>query len=101
VIGPGGKASKILRYDNLIGVPHLTSVDINLLSLTDDFGKTNGLNPGGQGDTNFSIATDPSNVYTVFVGGDRQDIPSKAGNSQFDARIFRIDTSVSPPPSHR
>ncbi|HTK77032.1 MAG TPA: hypothetical protein VL371_17330, partial [Gemmataceae bacterium] len=56
-------------------------------------GATFGLHPGGQGDTNFSMAADPSNPFIVFVGGDAQPIgpPGIAadGLSAGTGRVFR------------
>lgn len=44
-----------------------------------------GVNPGGQGDTHFSLAIDPSNPRVVYVGGDSQALPSELAGQDPDA----------------
>ncbi len=57
---------------------------------------------GGQGNIHFSIAADPNDPYTVYVGGDRQDgdLSFQSGNSigarQFSGKLFRGDTRQDP-----
>lgn len=54
--------------------------------------------PGAQGAIHFSIAVDPSDPNTVYVGGDRQDspFPNAIGANNFTGRLFRGDTTVAP-----
>jgi hypothetical protein len=54
---------------------------------------TNGLHPGGQGDTHFSLTSDPVTPNILFVGGDRQPHPTlnEAGCAIHRARLFRGD----------
>ncbi len=58
------------------------------------------LNPGGQGNTNFSIVGDPTQSNIVYVGGDRQPTRNRAnqsanvaGATDYVGRLFRVDTS--------
>ena len=57
---------------------------------------TSGLHPGGQGDLHFSIAVDPTNANSIYVGGDSQ--PTLTNNSvgltEWVARLFRYDGSA-------
>src|SRR5262245_50692227 len=57
-----------------------------------------GLHPGGQGSIHLSITADRNNPNTVYVAGDRQDIPfpNFIGANNFSGRLFRGDTSVAP-----
>lgn len=54
--------------------------------------------PGGQGNIHFSIIVDPTDPYTVYVAGDRQDgdLSFDNGNSigarNFTGKLFRGDT---------
>lgn len=54
--------------------------------------------PGGQGSIHFSIAADPNDPYTVYIGGDTQtgDLSFDTGNAvgarSFTGRLFRGDT---------
>lgn len=51
--------------------------------------------PGGQGNTHFSLAADPSNPTMVYLGGDRQDdpFPNSLGARNYSGRLFRGDAS--------
>jgi photosystem II stability/assembly factor-like uncharacterized protein len=63
-------------------------------------GEIEGIHPGGQGSIHLSIAVDPNDPNTVYVGGDRQDgpLPNFIGDSSFSGRLFRGDTTVAPNP---
>ena len=54
-----------------------------------------GINPGGQGAIDFSIAADPNNANIVYVGGDQQPgpFPNSVGASSGTGRLFRGDAS--------
>src|SRR4030095_16470259 len=60
-----------------------------------------GIHPGGQGSIHLSIAVDPGNPNTVYVGGDRQPgpLPNFLGDHSFSGRLFRGNTTVGPNPS--
>jgi hypothetical protein len=72
-----------------------TEMDI---PLTQETTGTVGISPGGQGNIHFSIAVDPNDPFTVYVGGDSQegDLSFQSGNSigarDFSGRLFRGDT---------
>src|SRR5262249_31340878 len=80
--------------------PFTTEVDHNMKD-DDDDGQTDladldhdaGLHPGHQGDTNFSMAADPSQPNIVYIGGDRQPAEgvNQAGLTKAVARLFRGD----------
>jgi len=70
-----------------------------------------GINPGGQGTTNFSIVADPTDGNIVYVGGDTQyrnpggdgmygggddTWPNSIGARDYVGRLFRGDASVAP-----
>jgi photosystem II stability/assembly factor-like uncharacterized protein len=59
-----------------------------------------GIHPGGQGSIHLSIAVDPNDPNTVYVGGDRQPgpLPNFIGDRSFSGRLFRGDTTVAPNP---
>lgn len=61
-------------------------------------GTIQGLNPGGQGATNFSIRADSHDPSIVYVGGDRQPdpFPNFLGALDYSGRLFRGDTTVAP-----
>ena len=51
-----------------------------------------GINPGGQGVNNFTLAADPTNPQVFYVAGDRQAVTNNAaGGDGFNARIFQMD----------
>jgi len=52
--------------------------------------------PGGQGFLHFAIAVDPGNSSLVYVGGDRQPLPSFIGATNFTGRLFRGNTTIEP-----
>jgi hypothetical protein len=67
-----------------------------------------GLNPGGQGRTNFDFTADPTNPNIVYIGGDRQpdnreeqnttntqvpQFPNSIGAVSYTARLFLGDAS--------
>lgn len=64
-----------------------------------------GVNPGGQGDSHFSILADRDDPFVVFVGGDRQAAPAgmsfladgsvanSIGATNYTGRLFRGDAS--------
>ena len=54
--------------------------------------------PGSQGAIHFSIVADPTDPNIVYVAGDRQDgpFPNFIGATNYTARIFRGDTTVTP-----
>lgn len=73
------------------------------LPQTMEGGSAFGIHPGGQGDTNTSIAADPTDGNIVYVGGDRQPgpfdggaFPNSIGANRYSGRIFRGDASVAP-----
>src|SRR5262245_7389651 len=62
-----------------------------------------GLHPGRQGSIHLSIAVDPNDPNTVYVAGDRQDLPPPPmprlnfiGARDFSGRLFRGNTGVAP-----
>jgi len=58
-------------------------------------GKTDGLNPGGQGDRHFAFLASPSNKNEVYVGGDTQDhFPNFIGAADYNGRLFRGDANI-------
>jgi hypothetical protein len=66
--------------------------DPMMVPQTGDAGGPYGINPGGQGRFNFSIAADPQNPNVVYVGGDRQPVIGAAnvlGAIDFSGRLFR------------
>ncbi len=87
---------------------------VNYIGYSDDHGDTwtamdlpqttesnsdiEGLHPGAHGGTHFSIAVDPTDPNTVYVGGDRQDspFPNAIGANDFTGRLFRGDTTIAP-----
>ncbi len=54
--------------------------------------------PGAQGAIHASIRTDPTIPSTVFVGGDRQDMPfpNFLGALDYSGRLFRGDGTIAP-----
>jgi Ca2+-binding RTX toxin-like protein len=52
--------------------------------------------PGGQGFLHFAITVDPGNSNLVYVGGDRQPLPSFIGATNFTGRLFRGNTAIAP-----
>jgi streptogramin lyase len=93
--GAGGALSGLCRYDFTAPAPGWTSLALpssqdgppgNL--------QTNPLIPGLQGDLHFSIAADPFDPRSVYLGGDRQPLgpqpfQNEVGATQPAARIFR------------
>jgi hypothetical protein len=63
-------------------------------------GQIEGIHPGGQGSIHLSIAVDPNDPNTVYVGGDRQPgpLPNFIRDRSFSGRLFRGDTTVAPNP---
>ncbi len=59
-------------------------------------GMNPGFKPGSQGGTHASIVIDPDDPDSVFIGGDRQDLPfpSYIGAFNFTGRLFRGDPTV-------
>src|SRR5439155_22294267 len=56
-----------------------------------------GLNPGGQGDTHFSMAADPTTLDVIYLGGDTQKAlgdKSSVGNVKWGGRLFKLNTST-------
>lgn len=57
-----------------------------------------GIHPGGQGNIHLSIAADPNNANTVYIGGDRQGLagnfwPNAIGAQDWTGNLFRGDAS--------
>ncbi len=52
--------------------------------------------PGGQGSLHYSMAIDPLDPKTIYMGGDRQNFPSFIGATDFSGRLFRGDTLLAP-----
>src|SRR5262249_46213946 len=55
-----------------------------------------GINPGGQGDEDLSIAVDPNDSTVIYMGGDSQPLPNfpnpnAAGLTDTVGRLFRGD----------
>ena len=53
--------------------------------------------PGKQGSIHGAILADPNNRNVVYVAGDRQELPSANGCSNFSGNVFRGDASLSFP----
>ena len=71
---PSGQAQYIGFTDNPAeAAPAWTAMD--LPQTTESNGVTVGLHPGGQGSIHLSIAVDRNDPNTVYVAGDRQDLP--------------------------
>ena len=65
-----------------------------------DFGADAGLFPGGQSNTHFSLAVDPSDPRRVYIGGDRQPrsglIATASGTTDWSGRLFTAVAVVPP-----
>jgi Ca2+-binding RTX toxin-like protein/protocatechuate 3,4-dioxygenase beta subunit len=70
------------------------------LPSTPDATGSDGIHPGGQGNSHFSMVADPDNPNLVYVGGDRQpdnvamnglNTPNSIGATTFSGRLFRGD----------
>jgi len=95
----GGQLSSLFRSGDhgttwqKLDTPTTTETDVS---------QPQGINPGAQGNRNFSIVADPVNRYLVYVGGDRQPgfgqygigLPNAIGAYAFDGRLFRVDASL-------
>jgi len=55
------------------------------------------IHPGGQGALHAAIAADPVNPNIVYVGGDRQNLPSPHGCFNFSGNLYRGDASLADP----
>ena len=53
--------------------------------------------PGGQGILHGAIVADPVDPNIVYIGGDRQDLPSANGCTNFSANTFRGNASLASP----
>ena len=92
----GGQLSNVYRSDDF-GV----SWQAMDLPQTNENGTLIGINPGQQGEVNFSIVADPTNSNLVYVGGDRQpgpgdfaaSFPNSLGAQDYSGRLFRGDAS--------
>ncbi len=88
----------IIAYSDTFG-GGWTEMDVPLtLEATGVVGVSPRAKPGGQGNIHFSIVADPTDPYTVYVAGDRQDgdLSFDSGNSigarTFTGKLFRGDT---------
>lgn len=63
------------------------------LPTTTDGGAVFGIHPGGQGNVHLSLAADPTNANTLYIGGDRQSRgafwPNSLGANDWSGRLFR------------
>jgi hypothetical protein len=97
IIGGNGQEARIFRNGSG-GSGAWTAMD---LPGTNENGTFEGINPGGQGGTHFSLVADPANANLVYVGGDRQPasngdtggFPNSIGATSFSGRLFRGDAS--------
>jgi photosystem II stability/assembly factor-like uncharacterized protein len=100
----GGRLSGLFRSADNGG--SWTSLD---LPQTNENLATFGTNPGGQGNTHFSIAADPGDHDVVYIGGDRQPCftestncrhpvlnrwPNAMNANNFSGRLFRVDADL-------
>jgi Big-like domain-containing protein len=95
IVEKARRASYIGFIDNpAADAPAWTAMDLPQTRESD--GDPEGIHPGGQGDIHLSIAVDPNDPNTVYVGGDRQDGPflNFIGANTFSGRLFRGDTTV-------
>jgi hypothetical protein len=100
VVDGTGRLSGLFRSGN--GGDAWSSLD---LPSTTESGTAFGIHPGGQGDTNLSIAADRTNANVVYVGGDRQPsfteaagtttFPNSVGANDYSGRLYRVDASQS------
>jgi Bacterial Ig domain len=98
----GSRAQYIGFSDNPAAAsPTWTAMD--LPQTPEPNGVVVGLHPGGQGSIHLSIAVDPNDPNTVYVAGDRQDLPPPPmprlnfiGARDFSGRLFRGNTGVTP-----
>jgi von Willebrand factor type A domain len=77
-----------------------TALDI---PTTTEGGTVYGIHPGGQGDTNTSMAADRTNANVVYIAGDRQPsateaagtptFPNSVGANDYTGRVYRVDAS--------
>jgi hypothetical protein len=76
--------------------PAWTAMDLPRTLESD--GEIQGIHPGGQGHLHLSIAVDPIDPNTVYVGGDSQPglFPNFIGAQKPTGRLFRGDTRVAP-----
>jgi photosystem II stability/assembly factor-like uncharacterized protein len=101
IVNNGGWVKYIGFTDNPAAVaPPWTAMD--LPQTLESNGDIEGLLPGGRTSNYLSIAVDPNDPNTVYVGGDRQPstspvlFPNFIGAGDFTGRLFRGDTSVAP-----
>ncbi|MGE0375384.1 MAG: GEVED domain-containing protein, partial [Planctomycetaceae bacterium] len=57
------------------------------------------LEAGSQGRLHFSIVVDPANQNILYVGGDRQDMPTEIGARAFSGALFRGNAAIARNPS--
>lgn len=73
--------------------------------LTTEGSVQQGIHPGGQGRTHFSLVADPTDSNIVYIGGDRQPLlneggggatsfPNSLGANDFSGRLFRGNASL-------
>jgi Bacterial Ig domain len=99
---PGARAQYIGFSDNPAeAAPTWTAMD--LPQTMEPNGVVVGLHPGGQGSIHLAIRVDRNDPNTVYVSGDRQDLPlpplprlNFIGARDFSGRLFRGDTTVAP-----
>jgi Bacterial Ig domain len=99
---PGARAQYIGFSDNPAeAAPTWTAMD--LPQTPEPNGVVVGLHPGQQGSIHLAIAVDRNDPNTVYVSGDRQDLPPPPlprlnfiGARDFSGRLFRGDTTVAP-----
>jgi Big-like domain-containing protein len=97
-----GRAQYIGFSDNpAAAAPTWTAMD--LPQTPEPNGIVVGLHPGQQGSIHLAIAVDRNDPNTVYVSGDRQDLPPPPlprlnfiGARDFSGRLFRGDTTVAP-----
>src|SRR5262245_27173196 len=97
IVNNGGWVKYIGFTDNPAAVaPPWTAMD--LPQTLESNGDIEGLLPGGRTSNYLSIAVDPNDPNTVYVGGESQDgpFPNFVGARDFTGRLFRGDTSVAP-----
>ena len=104
ILGQTDRQQQILSRGQLQGLFQSSDQGMNWTAMptpttTDNMGRVNGIHPGGQGNTMFSIVADPGNPNRVFVGGDRQPRGS-GGNvascSNFFGTVWSVTGGGSP-----
>ncbi len=96
VVNNGGSVQYIGFTDNPAAGAVWTAMDLPQTRESD--GHIEGLLPGGITSVYLSIAADPNDPNTVYVGGERQNgpFPNFIEAHDFSGRLFRGDTRVAP-----